>query len=428
MGHDRTRATVLAALVLAMAGQPRASAQLQLPSVPPVQVPGVPGIDATRVTGPLNDTLRAIRSLRVTQLLRIHPRELERDPGGELIVRHEVLAFSPADETLARLAAAGFSVRREQNLAGLGARIVVIAAPAGSSTRRAIERIRQLDPGGSYDFNHIYLDGGEVEQAGDASAVPPVTATAAQDGGAPGALRIGLIDRGVDGTHAVFARATIVRSGCDGADVPSPHGTAVASLLVDALPDATVYAADVFCDLPVGGASDRIVAALDWMARENVAVVNVSLVGPRNLLVENATRLLVARSVLVVAAVGNDGPGALPLFPAAYPGVVGVTAVDAKNRVLLEACRGEHVDYASRGADLEAVGGPDGWVPVRGTSFAAPLVAARLALAVPRPDPVAANAALANLSREAIDLGRRGRDIIYGNGFITPIVVEQGRK
>jgi hypothetical protein len=33
--------------------------------------------------------------------------------------------------------------------------------------------------------------------------------------------------------------------------------------------------------------------------------------------------------------------------------VVGVTAVDGEHRVLVEACRGEQVDFAARGADMK---------------------------------------------------------------------------
>ena len=63
---------------------------------------------------------------------------------------------------------------------------------------------------------------------------------------------------------------------------------------------------------------------------------------------------VVARGCLVVAAVGNDGPAARPLYPAAWPGVVGVTGVDARGRVLAEAERGVQVKFAAPGADMVA--------------------------------------------------------------------------
>jgi subtilisin family serine protease len=125
-----------------------------------------------------------------------------------------------------------------------------------------------------------------------------------------------------------------------------------------------------------------------------------------------------ARGHLIVAAVGNDGPAAPPLYPAAYPGVVAVTGVDRADKVLIEAGRGKFVAFAAPGADIEAASLPSGYMPVRGTSFAAPIVASRLALLLGRPDRVAAERAVSELAASAVDLGSPGRDSVYGNGCI----------
>src|SRR3546814_1027523 len=113
------------------------------------------------------------------------------------------------------------------------------------------------------------------------------------------------------------------------------------------------------------------------MAAREVPVINVSLVGPPNLLVRTAVTAVQRRGLIVVAAVGNDGPAAAPLYPAAYPGVIAVTGVDARNRVLMEAGRGSHVDFAAPGSDMAAAGVSKSFGRVRGTSYAAPLVAGR---------------------------------------------------
>jgi subtilisin family serine protease len=140
-------------------------------------------------------------------------------------------------------------------------------------------------------------------------------------------------------------------------------------------------------------------------------------------LLERVVASLVKRGHVIVAAGGNEGPAAPPMYPAAYQGVIGVTAVDANHKVLLEACRGKHVHFAARGADLKGAAlSPDGWAPIRGTSFAAPLVAMLFATRVSVPDAAQRERALAQLASEARDLGRAGRDEIYGVGEVGPAV------
>src|SRR6185437_8418941 len=168
---------------------------------------------------------------------------------------------------------------------------------------------------------------------------------------------------------------------------------------------------------PTGGAVDTIAEAFDWLARDRVPVINVSLVGPPNALLATIVRSLVARGYLIVAAVGNDGPAAPPLYPAAYPGVVGVTGVDARGQVLIEAERGAQVRFAAPGADMSAALPPRGFAEVRGTSFAAPIVAGLLASSMAAPEPAAAARALESLERRAVDLGARGVDSVYGYGL-----------
>ena len=97
----------------------------------------------------------------------------------------------------------------------------------------------------------------------------------------------------------------------------------------------------------------------------------------------------------------------------AFPGV------DGRRRVLLEAVRGHQVDFAAPGIGLAAASIPELYVSVRGTSFAAPLVAGLLAVEMREPDKAAADRAIARLAAQAIDLGQRGVDTTYGHGLIA---------
>jgi subtilisin family serine protease len=185
-----------------------------------------------------------------------------------------------------------------------------------------------------------------------------------------------------------------------------------------AAPGAELYAADVYCGSPAGGAADAVADAFSWLVRERVAVINVSLVGPPNVTLEAVIRMVVARGHLVVAAVGNDGPAAPPLYPASYSGVVGVTAVDTHRRVLFEAGRGPQVRFAAPGADMSAAKSLQTFGLVRGTSFAAPIVAGLLAERLQEPDRQAAERAVDDLAHRAIDLGAVGPDPVYGWGLV----------
>jgi subtilase family protein len=401
--------------------------------LPPVQVPNLPGLPTDELNRTVNDTvsgtlraadpqqLREVRRLRIRELLRNNRTGLEADPRGAPIVRSEVVALSPSPAALESARAEGFNVGRTRTLEGLDATIVVLQAPRGMSTRRALQRLRQLDPGGVYDFNHVYLDSGVVA---DGAAEPPA-ANSVPPGSPVRGVRVGLIDGGVQRNHPVFRDVSIHEHGCAGGNVPSAHGTAVASLLVGhadhfsgVAVGAELYSADVYCGLATGGAVDAVADAFAWMSRERVPVINISLVGPANGLLEQLVRLVTVRGHIVVAAVGNDGPGAPPLYPAAYPAVIAVTGVDAHRRVLIEACRGSHVDFAAPGADMAAAGLAAEFSLVRGTSFAAPIAAGLFARELTEVDRARADAAVAALTSQAIDLGTRGPDKVYGNGLV----------
>jgi len=383
------------------------------------------------LTQPLNDQVRRLeeaRKLRIGELLHRYPRLIEADPAGNPIVRDEVLALAPSDAALAREKSAGFSVVRARDLEGLRLRLLILQPPPGTPVARALDELRRLDPAGTYDFDHIYMDSGDAIEGAGGTGPQGGTAPAAGSDGTRVSEKavLGLIDGGVDVGQPLLQGALIHQHGCAGAQVPSAHGTAVASLMIGratqfagAAPGALLYAADVYCGKPTGGAVDAIAAAFAWMVHESVPVINVSLVGPANALLQQVVGQVLADGSLIVAAVGNDGPAASPLYPAAYPGVIGVTAVDSKRRVLFEAERGPQVMFAAPGADIEAARLPRGLALVRGTSFAAPLVAGLLARLLQRPDAESARLAVKVLIGRAIHLGPSGRNSVYGYGLVA---------
>jgi subtilisin family serine protease len=240
--------------------------------------------------------------------------------------------------------------------------------------REGLKALRKAAPSLQADYNHIY------EPAG--GALLPATAAALAAAPARAGTRIAMIDGGV-ASHPSLARAGIEQRGFNGSAQPTGHGTAVGSLLVGeqgpfrgAARGAQLFVGDVYGGNPAAGSATAIVRALGWAASKKPSVINISLVGPANRTLARAIGVLRARGMDVVAAVGNDGPAAPPQYPASYPGVVAVTGVDSNNRALREAGRSTHLDFAAPGADLAAALPGKGYTAVRGTSFAAPFVAA----------------------------------------------------
>jgi subtilisin family serine protease len=421
MSHRRKALIVLAPLALAALAAP-AAAQL-LPGVR-LPLPNVGGVvrDVQRTLPIDTPDLSAVtdladqRRLQVQKLIRDHPREIDVDDHGEAVVRGEVLAVSPSPRSLEIARQLGFEIARQETLDGLDVILVTLTTPPGMSARAAVKRLRKADPAGEYDYDHIYTQAG----------VGSPSAALSPGGSGAAKVRVGLVDTGADVSHPTLAGLHIEQRGfASGGVKPAAHGTATASLIAGragafhgAAPGASLLIADVYGTGPTGGSAAAVARGLAWMAQEHVPVVNVSLVGPPNASLEAVVKALSAQGTLIVAAVGNDGPAAPPLYPASYPQVVSVTGVDGRGRVLMEAGRAKHVDFAAPGSDMAAASPDDRYAAVRGTSFAAPIVAGKLADLMDGRSPAAAQAAVSALARQAKDLGPKGPDKTYGRGLV----------
>jgi hypothetical protein len=372
------------------------------------RVSGLP--DNIADSGP--GSLLELRRLRLQELVRQNRAVLETDGREQPVRRGVLLAIDPDPVSLQLAARAGFRVIADNHDPVLGLRTVQLAVPRSMNVRAALKLLQKIAPLIQADFDHVF------EPAGGA-LLPVAGALAASPGGAGGRV-VGMIDGGV-ASHPSLGSASIEQNGFAGSPQPTGHGTAVASLLVGnqapfrgAAPGAQVYVADVYGGSPAAGSASVIVRALGWLASKRPQVINISLVGPANRLIERAIRAVQARGIEVVAAVGNDGPAAPPQYPASYPGVVSVTAVDARGRALPEAGKPIHLDFAAPGADMAAALPGQGYARVRGTSFAAPLAAARLLFAA-SPQRLAAEARPGS--------GRVGRGIVCGDCRIDPRTV-----
>lgn len=356
--------------------------------------------------------LLELRRLRLDELIRSNRATVENDGNGLPVRRGIVAVLDPDPAGLQRALAAGFRISADDRDSALGMRTVSLVVPNGMSAKEGLKRLHRVAPELQADFDHLF------EPAGG-PLVPMSAALAASGVGRSGRV-IGMIDGGV-ASHPSLAGKSIEQNGFAGAPQPTGHGTAVASLLVGsqgpfrgAATGARLLVADVYGGNRAAGSATTIVKALGWLAAHHPQVINISLVGPPNKLVQRAIQIVQSRRIDVVAAVGNDGPAAPPQYPASYPGVIAVTAVDPTGRALPEAGKPTHLDFAAPGADMAAALPGNGYTRVRGTSFAAPLAAARL-LALGSPQALAAEARPGK--------GRVGRGIVCGECRIDPRLV-----
>lgn len=399
-----------ASLILTGSGT---SAQVVLPPVHLPDVPPLPDI-AARPLVTVADTLGRVRADRIAGLLRQNRESIELDGRGEPAVRGVLVASGVDDTMVAQAAQKGFALLDREHIDGLDLDIARFRVPEGRSLGRARKQLARLLPAADVDVDNLYF------ASGPGGALPH--AALATAGGGNGAA-LGLIDGGV-AAHPSVAGRVEQRGFAVGAPSASHHGTAVASLLIGvgnvrgSAPGAHLFAADVYGTDPAGGNASAIARALGWLVQSRVAVTTISLVGPDNKLLAAAVSRAQQRGMLIVAAVGNDGPAAPPAYPASYRGVFAVTGVDAKGRALPEAGRALHVDFAAPGDAVLAATGADSADRLRGTSFAAPLVAGRLALRYPAPSIDRIGPAVTALVMEARDLGKKGRDAVYGHGLI----------
>jgi hypothetical protein len=196
---------------------------------------------------------------------------------------------------------------------------------------------------------------------------------------------------------------------------PGAHGTLSAGVMAaiprnafgieGVAPGAGIVAIPV-CTPQGDSASDRcllydLLRGVDLAFTGAARVVNLSLVGPANPLLERSMARLDELGVLVVAAAGNEGTEE-PRYPAAYPTVIGVGAVDRERRVYARSNRGLSAELYAPGVEILSSVPGDAFSFGSGTSFAAAHVSAALSLLLGSGAPPAdARAALFRQAAEA---------------------------
>ncbi|MEX0343733.1 MAG: S8 family serine peptidase [Rhizobiaceae bacterium] len=240
-------------------------------------------------------------------------------------------------------------------------------------------------------------------------------------------VSVAVIDSGIDFSHPELAANSSVTLDVTSEENPVPHkhGTSIAGIIASAgtltgvAPEAPVIGIRAF-DTSSGEPSSSswlIATALDMANKNGAGVVNMSFAGPHDPLIERSVAGAAKRGIVTVAAAGNAGPDAAPLYPAAYEEVIAVTAVDSKDGLFAGANTGDYVAISAPGVDILAPAPNGGYDISTGTSMAAAHVSGMIALLLSRkPDLTRANV-LQVLGASATDLGAPGVDSQFGLGI-----------
>jgi hypothetical protein len=363
-------------------------------------------------------------------------------------VSQEVLALDLSEASVDRIRKLGFDLG-VSSPSGEGSALTTLIAPSNLGALEALALLRRELPAERFHLNRLYrpyhLAAGEERaaegtEAAGAGKVRPCTndkcyarsAIQWTDSFAECArnIAVGIIDTDVDLQHPTFAGQRIAqKSFLPGGKQPAPkwHGTGILALLAGRpdsgtpglIHESSFFLASVFFANDDGEAvtdTVSLLAALDWMKVSGARLVNMSFSGPQDDLVQARIETMRAQGFVFIAAVGNEGPAAAPAYPAAYPEVVAITAVNKDLRIYLSANRGAQIDFAAPGVRIWTAlpGAREGYRS--GTSFAVPFATAVLALQAEEAFSRPKQDLLAHV--KTVSLGAPGWNPIYGRGLL----------
>jgi thermitase len=263
-----------------------------------------------------------------------------------------------------------------------------------------------------------------------------------------GGAKIGIVDTGIDAGHPDLAGAladcagvrsnginllgitllddpTIVPGRC--AD-DNGHGTHVAGIAAARANNRTGVAGVAFnsplavckaLDSRGSGSVAAIANCIAYLSAQGAKVISMSLstaANPRTL--SDAVQAASNAGALLVAAAGNDGSGAT-VYPAGYPQVVSVAAIDRASAHAAFSNANPDVELSAPGVDVLSTYLGGGYRTLSGTSMATPYVAGVAAIVAARNPGGGPAAWRAKLDGAADDLGAPGRDPQFGFGRVN---------
>jgi subtilisin family serine protease len=253
-------------------------------------------------------------------------------------------------------------------------------------------------------------------------------------------VKVAVIDTGIDNTHPdlkanVKGGKTYVRGTRSYMD-DNGHGTHVSGTIgainngigvVGVAPNVSLYGVKVL-DRTGSGTASNVINGINWAANNGMQVITMSLGTSSDLQsIHDAVNNARSKGIVIVAAAGNDNGGPIS-YPAAYDGVIAVTATDISNNLAGFSNIGPQADFAAPGVNVYSTYKGGAYATMSGTSMATPHVTGVVALILAThissydmnangkwdPDEVQQK-----LIDTATDLGTVGFDNSFGYGLVN---------
>jgi Subtilase family len=246
---------------------------------------------------------------------------------------------------------------------------------------------------------------------------------------------VAVIDSKVDANHTDLAASIVEHYDAVGRQEQAhSHGTGMAGAiasrrkLLGIAPGARILAVHAFSTTTrqsPEATTRQIIAGIEWAINRGARIINMSFAGPYDPMIQLAMRNAAAKGVILIAASGNMGAKSPPLYPAADPNVIAVTATDMSDSLFVQAVRGPHLAVAAPGVDVMVPAPNETYQLTTGTSVAAAHVSGVVALLLERHPSIDAKTVLEVLTSTARNLNPKGRDDQYGWGLIDPAAALQ---
>jgi hypothetical protein len=241
---------------------------------------------------------------------------------------------------------------------------------------------------------------------------------------------VAVIDSKIDTNHPDLAGTIIEEFDAVGRpEKPDSHGTGMVGAIVaqrklmGVAPGSKILAVHAFSTDGKDGAqatTKHILAGIDWAIKKGARVINMSFAGPYDPMLQLAMKKARDKGVVLVAAAGNAGPKSPPLYPAADPNVIGVTATDENDKLFEGANQGPQVAVAAPGVNILEPAPNATYQVTTGTSVAAAHVSGVAALLIEKNPSLKPDAVFELLTSSAKTLGPNGRDDQFGWGLVDP--------